>query len=292
MEAQDGMSTEEILAEVSAAEDLQQQEAAPEETAPEEAPEPEAAPEPQMFEYQALGKTISEDLETILKRASMGYDYAQKAADLKEQFTKAQEVREQALQTQQKWEHLDKYAQENPEWHQHVQDAWEKRDAYAKGAVNPDDPTMGYIKGLESKLSEFESFKKEMLEYQQQQRVSKEDAALAEEIQSIQKSYPDIDFKASDPATGKTLEYAVLEHANANGINKFSTAFKDFYSDKLITMAREKAKMELASSVKENTKSGLLGKTSAPTAGISQASVAGKSYEQIYEDILSELNLT
>jgi hypothetical protein len=284
-------STEEILAQMEEAEEKHVEAIEQEQAAEQTAPEPEPAPEPQMFEYQALGKTISEDLDTILKRASMGYDYAQKAKDLKDQMASAHQVREEALATQKKWEHLDQYARENPEWHQHVQDAWNKREAYQTGAVDSDDPTMNYIKGLENKLSEFESFKKEMLEYQQQQRVSKEDAALAEEIKSIQSQYPDLDFRASDPATGKTLEYAVLEHANANGINKFSTAFKDFYSDKLVAMAREKAKAELANSVKENKKSGLLGKTEAPTIGLSEASVAGKSYEEIYEDILSELNL-
>lgn len=271
------------------------------EPAPETAPEPasESAPEPTAeekarYSYKALGKDVEEDIDTILQRASMGYDYAQKMDTFKKEKAEWEQKYQQAQEMEQKWKHLDDYARENPEWHEHVQQNYNNRfqQQQPDSAVDQANPAMQEISRLREKLGEFESFKQEMLNLQQKQQQSQEDQMLAGEIKSIQEKYPNIDFSATDPMTGKSLEFQVLEHANQTGITNFRAAFRDFYHDRLVEMARSEAKDKLANSVKESNKSGLLGKTQAPTQGLQDAgNVSGKSYEALMEEALAELKI-
>ena len=83
--------------------------------------------QPQRFKYTANGKDIEEDLDTILQRASMGYNYAQHMQQFKSEKDALEQERSSISQLRQQWEPYDKYARENPEWADHVRTAWEQK---------------------------------------------------------------------------------------------------------------------------------------------------------------------
>ena len=92
-------------------------------------PSPQGSPE--LYEYQAGGKTIREDLATIKKRASQGYHYAQSMQSFnqeKEQWQQQISERESSLrEMESRWKQYDDYARANPDWEQHVRTSWEQR---------------------------------------------------------------------------------------------------------------------------------------------------------------------
>lgn len=256
-------------------------------SSPESTPteQPAAAPAVQEFEYDWNGKKIKEPLEMVLKRAGMGYDYAQKMAAMKakeSEFAKTQE-RMKALQ---RWEEYDNFAKENPAWAQHVEQAWERRQQVleSQGAENPSNPLYGELQQVKQQLAQVSEFIGGV-------RRSEEDKALTTEIQSIRQKYGDLDFDLADES-GKTLEYRILEHAQKNGIRSFKTAFHDFYHDNLIKMREDKAKEQVVKDQQARRKAGIIGVTTESKKGLQPAnSVRGKSYDQLAIEALQELGL-
>ena len=55
-----------------------------------------------------------------------------------------------------------------------------------------------------------------------------EDDAYKAEFVAVQKRYPALDFMTKD-ASGKTLEYKILEYAQEKGIKTFTPAFEAYY---------------------------------------------------------------
>lgn len=56
----------------------------------------------------------------------------------------------------------------------------------------------------------------------------KADRELEKEIKDVERAYKHLDFRTPDE-NGKSIEYKVLEHAQAWGIPSFKVAFKDWY---------------------------------------------------------------
>ena len=92
--------------------------------------------EEQYIEYEALGATRKEPLDLVKKRASMGYDYAQKMEAFKQQQSEWEAKLKRAEELNSKFAHLDEYAQQNPEWYQHWSQAYENRQAGLNGEPN------------------------------------------------------------------------------------------------------------------------------------------------------------
>lgn len=211
-------------------------------------------PEQQFLEYVARGKTIKEPIDMVLKRASMGYDYAQRMNELKTQMSEIEGIRKQNEELS-RWREYDEFAKKNPEWAQHVQQTWENRQGI--GQENPE------VSALKTQLSQMQQKFEEVNKFISSQQQAKEDQALTQEIESIRQRYTDIDFQTPDES-GKSLEWKVLEHAQQHGIRSFKTAFHDFYHDHLATM-RESAAKE--SAVKQNQmlrKQGIMGVSDKP----------------------------
>lgn len=249
---EDMPSTEQMIAE---AQEMGGQTPEPVQESPPQAQE--AAPV-QEFEYTANGKTIKEPLDTILKRASQGYNYAQHMSELKNQQAEFETQRAEALQLQQKYGEIDKYAQENPEWNDHLQKSWESRFDITggQGAVE-DTQQQGIPSQFVNEFNEMKSFVENI-------KAERADAAYEASVNKVKESHPDVDFSATDPDTGRTLEQQVLDYAQQNGIGRFEPAFKAFYSDQLVERARMQAKEQLAGDLQKRSKAGLLGTSQAP----------------------------
>lgn len=259
-----------------------QEGATPEGEAPTDpAPTGDAEAAPEMYEYTALGKTISEDRETVLKRASMGYDYAQKMEALK---AREEEVNQRAANSE-KWAEYDKYAQENPEWQQHWDSAWNNR---SQPVASPETGNnqgggefQGEIQSLKAELEEFKTFMTSQVQ-------AEEDKAYMNQLRDIQEKYPDVDLKASNPDTGQTLEHQVLKYCNENGINDFSVGFKAFNHDRGIAAAKEAAKKEVLEELQKNRKAGIMGITNTPTQPANETDLSKLSGDELVQAALAE----
>ena len=249
------------------------------EPAPEE-PKTEQEPE---FEYSALGATRKEPLSMILKRASMGYDYAQKMEAYKQQQAEVERIRQEAEARHSKFAHLDEYAQQNPEWYNHWSQAYEQRQAGLNQQEHPAIDLSPIKSELDSLKNDFMSVK----EFVTKQQQSVEDSKYWDELKAVQKDFPDVDLNLADE-TGKTLEFKVLEHAKEHGIGSFRIAFRDFYHDKLRSRMYEQAKQDLLKQDKENRKKGIVGVSNTPMLNSNMPDLRKMSEQQILEMAIAE----
>lgn len=257
------------------------QEPAPSEPAPSEP----APSEPQLFEYQVNGKVVKEDLNTILKRAGMGYNYAQHMNEFKQKQTEFEARMQQAQELENQWKPYQQYAQENPEWANHWKTAYENRFNSFGGQQTEQSFSQG-----NQPNSELMTLKNELLELRkaydsdrQSRMVEQQDVELNNQINEVKSQYPDIDFSYTDPNTGKSLEYQILEHGSLNGITSFKAAFRDFYHDQLVSQAVSKAKETAAKELQQRQQKGFMSTSDTPqlvTNG-SRNNLKNMSYEQI-----------
>lgn len=239
---------------------------------------PDPNPEPQYFEYQASGKTVKEDIDTILKRASQGYNYSQLVNEHKSSVESFQSERDRHLADLGVWKQYDEYAKQNPEWSEFVKSQWESRQSFGQPQSDLGHQTQADIH------PEIRSFMDEYRANQRVQQEQAEDAALHEQIQSVQKQFPDFDLSYSDPSTGQTIEMQVIEHAKANGINSFKAAFKDMMFDQIIEKRLTSAKEQAAKEIAERTKQGFISKSDTSLNDLSSQKF--KSSGSLHDDLI------
>lgn len=218
----------------------------------------------QTFKYTASGREVEEPIDTILKRASMGYNYAQHMEDFKRQQTEFEKQRQQVDEQAKRWREYDDFARTNPQWADHVRQAWENRNAFNPNGQSTQENQFNLPPEIAQELNELKAFRQEYKTHQENLRREREDMLLNEQIDAVRKEYPDIDLSITDPATGKSLEWQILEHAQANGISNFKSAFRDFYHDQLLSRAVTKAKDESARALQERQQKGFIATSDSP----------------------------
>lgn len=250
-----------------------------------------AAPAAEEYTLKVGGKDIKASRDQVLRWAQQGHDSPNKIGELnkqlqswtaKEQEWKAKEAQIQAFRD--KYEPVDKYVKDNPQWWETVQKSYDQVQAQSSQVNDP------RIDSLMKKIESLESVSQSYEQRAQNELMKIEDAKYMESFQALQKQYPKIDFATADES-GKNLEYKVLEFAQKEGIKEFTTAFKAFHHDELVKMAQEDAKEKVASDKISKTKLGILGISSTPTPRKTD-SVKGKSYNDIQADIIAEYGLT
>ncbi len=281
----DEQSNDEILSE------LNTESPTPEVTeTPAVAPTPEA---PKTFKYSANGKEIEEPLDMILKRASQGYNYSQRMAEVNRQMAEIEKVRA-SNQSLEKWKQYDEYAQKNPKWNEHVQQMWEAREQALNGQEPADvDPKiLAMIEArLEKKYGEkFQKYDQHFEITEKERALEKtymEDQELDDEITKVRTSHPDIDFDKTDEQ-GITLEKKVCDYGAKEGIKTFTSAFRAYYHDQLLLREREKAKEELVKNEAEQKKKGIIGKSQSPLMNGRDNSFAKNVRSKSYDDLARE----
>lgn len=211
------------------------------------------------LEYPYKGKQIKEDLATILKRASSGYDYAQKMNAFNAERSEWEQKVKTAEELNQKWSRFDEYAKQNPEWYNHWEKAWQSRGQNLAEPGTSESNIEARVNALlEERLKPVNDLISQQEQQKLQARVDSEDKELEQQIESIRKKYPNLDFDRTDPESGKSLEYQVLEFGVQNGIKRFDVAFKAFYHDELVKLEREQAKDALSKETQAKTKAGIV----------------------------------
>lgn len=242
---------------------------------------------PTEYEYEWNGKKIKEPVDMILKRASMGYDYAQKMADFKAKAADLEARTKGASELEMRWKPYDEFAQKHPEWMEHVQKSWEQREAITQGNFS-DDPVHAELRSLKAQIQELIPFKEQVLGEFSKQKQAQADKQLQEQAEILQKKYPEINWQETDE-TGANLDYKVTKYAAENGLT-LNAAFHDLMADRLQSIAAEKAKETVMRQLQAQKKQGIVGQTSQPTIGIKRAeNISTKSYDDLMREALAEM---
>lgn len=236
------------------------------------APEQTAADWRQSFDW----KFKSGDREVLVDNAdkartwlSQGHSFSQRMADFNRQQQEWQRQREEAEARYKgfdRYAEIDAYAKQNPDWWKYVEQRWQTRDLGQNGQVPPELEQV--LSPLVQRLQQTEGVLQQWQSAEEQRKAAEEDAKLDAEIGTIREKYPNIDLKAIDPETGRSLEWRVMKHANDNGIRSFTTAFKDYLHERLVDDAKASALAQAAKENAEKAKRGMLGTTQAPTKGL------------------------
>lgn len=232
------------------------------------------------FAFSFGGKEIKATRDQMIKWAQMGYDAPNRLGALNKQIQELQTKEKTWSEVEKKYGEIDKYARENPQWLDYIMGEYQK----AQGQ-RANDPNARVIQELQKKISELEGTTGQWKQERDATVAQQEDQAYLTELDSIKKQYPKVDFDSQDPRTGKSLEYQILEHAQANGIRNFKTAFRDFYHDELMKMGSAQAKESVAKNLQQKSKLGIQSLKTAPTTR-NGASVKGKSYHDLEQEAL------
>jgi hypothetical protein len=258
------------------------------------APEPAAAPAPQDLEFQAAGKQIKAPITDprVKQWLSQGYDYAQRMQEFNQKHSEWEKSQKEFEPLRARYSEVDQYIQQNPQWWEHVQQAWQQRESAGQPAIDPSNPLTQKLTALEQKLEDFNKFKSTLETERQTYTKQVEDQQLNAEIESIRKTYPNLDLSQVDPATGKTLEWQTMEFATQRGIKDFSVAFHAFNHEKLMKLAEERGLEKAAKNIQSRTKMGLLDKNRAPGSGQSNGkNIKQQSYDDLFEESLVEYGI-
>lgn len=268
--------------------------ASPVDAAPVSTPTPDPS-KPVSYKYKTDGgKEVEEPLDMILKRASMGYHYSQRMAEVKQQMERAKQLEAENGKLS-KWREYDEYATKNPQWNEHVHKMWNERGRFSDPNLDPNDPMAQRIAAIEAKYEErIAGMEKEfgtIKQYKELEKQAQEDGELDSEIQTIRSSYKDVDFDKPDEF-GNSLEARVVDHAIKNGMKSFKSAFRDYYHDELISRANETAKEALLKDTQEKAKKGIIGKspTSLMNGHDKAKNVRSRSYEDLAREALDEFS--
>lgn len=231
------------------------------------------------YELMVGGKTIKAKEDQILKWAQMGYSAPNEIGTLRKQLDSWTQKEAALKELESRYKTIDDYARQNPQWLQFIQNQYEQTLAQQQQA----NPLLNEFQTLKQQVDELAQYKNNIV-------MQQEDQAYLTELESVKKSYPKIDLSTPDE-TGKSLEYKILEHAQQNGIKKFSTAFKDYMHDELLKMKEEEAKEKLIKDKQAKSKLGILNVSDVPTTK-KEFSTKGKSYNQLTNEIIEKYNLS
>jgi len=252
------------------------------------------ATQAQELAFTVGGKEIKIDLakdrDKLIRWAQQGYEapnklgeYNKKIQTYEKQISEWKTKEALIKEYQEKYEPVDKYIKENPQW-------WNTVQAQLQQAQNQNKPIDPIVNQLIEKVTGLEKIAQTYQERAQAQQMQTEDAEYMKEFEAVAKQYPEIDLQTPDEQ-GESLEFKVLRYAQENGIKKFTTAFRDFNHDKLVSLAEQKAKEKIMNDKVSKTKLGILGISSTPTPRKSET-VRNKSYNDLANEALAELGLT
>jgi len=242
------------------------------------------------IKYKASGKELEEPMSMILQRAQRGYDYAQLVSEHKQRETTLGQREQKLAELETKWKPYEDFATQNPQWADHVRQAWESRfgfSASTQQSVQTDQLNSSLPPEIAKEISDLRSFRDEYLQERKLRQEEKQQEALSTEIDTIRKQYADIDFGHTDPMTGKSLEMQVLEHGIRRGINSFAAAFRDFYHDQLISRAEMRAKEQFLKEHQGKIKQGFVAESNNNMMAANTPQT-GQLKSRSYEDLLRQ----
>lgn len=232
----------------------------------------------------------------VTQWASQGYDYAQKMQAFNQE---RQQIEQKAYQLQQ----VENALANQPELYNNirealinakngnpnsVQAAQTKVDMQqAIQGLDPAHPLVQYLSGVNQKLSSLETHQQNWIQEKQLEANRREDEQLTSEIKSIREKYKDLDWSSQNDR-GLDLEKQALILAQEKRLG-FTDAFNLLTLEDREKRNYERGKTEAQAELEKNKKLGLLGKTQAPTKGVSTLqNIKSKSWGGVLNEALME----
>lgn len=243
------------------------------------------AAEPQRYKYSAIGKEIEEPIDVILKRASMGYDYAQKMHNFKTEQEQWRQQVDEAKRLQETYGPIDTFARQNPGYNEFLQEQWNNRSTWNNGVT--DNQPSSEVMALKGEITSLRQQLGEVTNFVQGERQAKEDAVLGAQVKEISEKYPQFDLRATRPDDGRSREMDVLEHMQRTGINDFRTAFRDLYHDDIIRSEVERVLKGKVESTANDRRQGIIGRSPTPVLN-SPADISRLSESQLLDAMVND----
>jgi hypothetical protein len=211
----------------------------------------------------STGKDVEEDLQTILKRASAGYNYAQRMHEynsLMDEFnTKHKPMIDEAKTWRDKYSKFEDYAKENPEWYNHWNNAYENRLTPNQGSIGQEPDYLKQVKELlGQELAPIKEFWTSKQKEEQENLVRTEYQKLTDASNQIRKQFPTMDLDVTDPETGMSKEQEVLTYMQKSGIKDFTAAFKALFHDDIVKHQVAQTKEQQLKADQERRKNGVV----------------------------------
>lgn len=234
---------------------------------------------------------IPESRDKLMTWANQGYNYSQRMGELNkthaQRMAEAEARAQKAAELEKKYSQYDQveqYAQKNPEWWQHVQQAFAQREI-PQGL----DPAIAQVlTPLQQELGQIKEFVQTQQQLAEQARIAAEhkeqDNALDAEIASFRESFPNIDLSARD-AEGKTLEQRIYAHGVQIGTSSFRAAARDLLFDQLTNQQSAQARTQQVQAQQAQAKAGLLGRTPTPTKELKRVDTSRPWSDPQFSDI-------
>jgi hypothetical protein len=249
-------------------------------------------------EFTANGRQVSVNDESKYdKWAQQGYNYSQQMeafnkekSDFEAQRTQWSQENETRLS---RFAEVDKFAQENPDWWNHVENSWNTRETHGM-APEIQDAVNKVLEPHLAEVSEMKKFVHEQHVRQEEEKAAAEDAELQAQYKALQDEFPEIDFTAVDD-TGQSFEAQIVNHANAHGLPTIKAAFLDYHHAHLQNLYVQRGMKQAEDARAKQNKAGILGRTPAPTQnGLADtlANPRNKSWEDVEKEAAAALGIT
>jgi len=239
--------------------------------------------QPALHNLKVGGKEIQATIDQLTRWAQQGYHYAQQKHELEQQYSP--------------YKSIDQYAQENPQWWDHVQNSWKNREQWQPGQEDQQaeqgeaDQAKQLEQLLEQKYGDKFSKVEQILKEFEQQKQAQEDQELNQTIESFKEKYSNLDWQSADDNM-LTLEDRIIQFANEKGISDFEVAFKAYNFENMVNNAQEEGKTKLFKDIQRQKAKGIIGKSATPEQGLTDAAnLKSKSYQDLTKEALQELGL-
>lgn len=254
------------------------------------------------IEFEWNGKQIK--VPTTDPRArqwlGQGYDYAQRMQAFKAEQEAFNRAKAELDPVRQRYSELEAYVEKNPEWWEHVNSQYQQAQAAGQG-LDPSHPVAKELAALKAQIGDVLKFKNDSEARRLSVQREQQDQVLNDEIQSIRTQFKDLDWNTVSP-DGQSMELQVLKFMQDNHIGlkadgtlvpgAFKQAFLLYNHDRFLKRAEEKAKEDVIKERQKATKLGLLGQSSAPKRGITQAEdIKQKSWDELMREGAEEFGV-
>jgi len=234
------------------------------------------------------GDTIPVPLKKLVNHYQLRHDLQENQAAFKQekaQWEAEKQRYEEASRLYDKYHAVDQHAVQNPDWWQHVSEAYNNRGSFTGDEeISPQIAnTLNQVtQTLESMNQKIQSFESKFSEVE----VKEEEKLIDQEYTSLKKEFEFFDFESPDES-GLTPKTRILKHGADHGFPTFKAAFFDLYGNQLIKTAKEGAMKETTEAIKKSKQAGVI--NVGATAGPTEAKVnTRQSWDEMTEKLKQE----
>lgn len=187
-----------------------------------------------------------------------------------------------------KYGKLQEWSEQNPKQWNQLYDMYQQKDKLLMGApadqpgqVN-NQPFIEEITRLKEEIGQMKPILDSYSKDQEEKREADDVNFVKNEIDVIQKKYPEINLQEKDPE-GVTLYAKICNWGINNGYKKFTPAAREYLADRIEDTIASRARNEAMKSIKTDKQNGIISRSPTPTLGKEgkPINVKGMSYAEI-----------